>query len=426
MHAALRPYATAGVALVGASVIAVSPVAPPVPDIQEATTRAVSSAQVELAALANPIEEWSKVFQTAFANATELGSQIAANPAPILEAIGNSQLVSAEFLAAFGQAYVSALLPQLGMIPASIQSALEQIQQGNIQQGVGDLSLAFVTPFIAPLLIGGLLLKLPEVAAVLSNPFDNISNVITTGLSIGTLFNLLPVVLDTLAPVLQIGVTGQEIYDGIQADDYEAAVNAVISFPSEMANTILNGASSSYIGNGGLLGSTGIAQAVLNLRAILASAITPPPVTPPVLPPAAAFAPNAASDTGIEGGQLLSLSAGSQSQVQQQDPPTSGPQTTTIKDADKLTNSGATLVSQTAGTSTATTSGAKASKPGERLRTAFEGTVDRIEKGFDDAVKGFDNALKGLSGSKKADKSGAESAGANAGAGAGAGASTGD
>ena len=67
--------------------------------------------------------------------------------------------------------------------------------------------------------------------------------------------------------------------------------------------------------------------------------------------------------------------------------------------------------------------GTSARRSGERLRTAFEGTVDRIEKGFDDAVKGFDNALKGLSGrdkADKADKGGADTAGVGAGAGAGA------
>ena len=36
MHAAVRPYVTAGAALVGASVIAVTPIAPPPPDVQVA------------------------------------------------------------------------------------------------------------------------------------------------------------------------------------------------------------------------------------------------------------------------------------------------------------------------------------------------------------------------------------------------------
>ena len=51
MHAAIRPYATGGIALVGASVIAVSPIAPPLPDIHLPNPAHVA-ASVELAAAA--------------------------------------------------------------------------------------------------------------------------------------------------------------------------------------------------------------------------------------------------------------------------------------------------------------------------------------------------------------------------------------
>ena len=48
MHAAMRPYATAGVAMVGASVIAVTPIAPSQPDIRIANP-AVSLAAASVA-----------------------------------------------------------------------------------------------------------------------------------------------------------------------------------------------------------------------------------------------------------------------------------------------------------------------------------------------------------------------------------------
>src|ERR1700742_4980926 len=56
VYAAVRPHAAAGIALLGAGVIAVSPLAPPMPHIQ-AVERAVSSARVELDAMVNPIEQ---------------------------------------------------------------------------------------------------------------------------------------------------------------------------------------------------------------------------------------------------------------------------------------------------------------------------------------------------------------------------------
>ena len=82
-------------------------------------------------------------------------------------------------------------------------------------------------------------------------------------------------------------------------------------------------------------------------------------------------------------------------------------ETNKVSDVDEVTNTGSDRRSPSvkrAERRRGASTGAKANKPGERLRTAFEGTVDRIEKGFDDAVKGFDNALKGLSGRDKSDK----------------------
>jgi hypothetical protein len=387
------------------------------PDIQEATTRAASNAQVELAALVNPIEEWAQVFQTAFVNATAIGSRIAADPAPILAAIANNQAISAEFLAGFGLAFGSAYLDAAGDIPANVAAALALIEQGNIQQGVQDLLLGLtVTPVLSALLFSGLILQLPDVAAVLSNPFDNISRVINTGLSIGTLFNLAPLLVEPFAPALQLGVTAQQVYDAVEADDFEAAVNALISFPSQLVNTTVNG--NPLLGNGGLLGDFGIVNALLNLRDAIAPVITPPVISTPISL-SDTFNPSDASDTGLQGGQLVSLGADTESTFQQQNSLSAGPvETKKVKDVDEVTNTGATvaLVSQTAGTSTGS-NGAKVNKPGERLRVAFEGTFERIEKGFDDAVKGFDNALKGLGGRDKADKGGADTAGADAGAG---------
>ena len=59
-----RSYLTAGVALVGASVIVVSPMAP-MPDIHLPSIR---SAEAQLAALANPFDAYAQVFQDTIAN----------------------------------------------------------------------------------------------------------------------------------------------------------------------------------------------------------------------------------------------------------------------------------------------------------------------------------------------------------------------
>ena len=70
MQAALRPYATAGVALVGASVIAVSPVTVP-PTAVEAGPRYVRSSSPRLV---NPIDAFRPVFEAALTDLQTAGS----------------------------------------------------------------------------------------------------------------------------------------------------------------------------------------------------------------------------------------------------------------------------------------------------------------------------------------------------------------
>ena len=73
MQAAVRPPFAAGVALVGASVIAASAVTP-LPEIHlpDVNLPAIHVADVNLAAVANPLEVYAQVFQTALANVDTL------------------------------------------------------------------------------------------------------------------------------------------------------------------------------------------------------------------------------------------------------------------------------------------------------------------------------------------------------------------
>ncbi|MGH3676454.1 MAG: hypothetical protein ACRDU5_12090, partial [Mycobacterium sp.] len=163
MHAALRPYTTAGVALVGASVIAVSPVAPPLPDVQEATTRVVSNAQVALSAIDNPLAVFGPVFDqlTAFIEAS-VGSEID-NPARILTQLLTNQFGTAEAFATFATALGGVLGTIAQDLPTTIEDALTALSEGDLETAyVGTLvNVAFA--FI-PLILGGQLTPVLEVA----------------------------------------------------------------------------------------------------------------------------------------------------------------------------------------------------------------------------------------------------------------------
>src|SRR5258705_2007317 len=69
MHAAIRrPYATGGIALVGPSVIAVSPIAPPLPDIHLPNQHELQAAAVRLTAGWDPLAALQNAFNTASTN----------------------------------------------------------------------------------------------------------------------------------------------------------------------------------------------------------------------------------------------------------------------------------------------------------------------------------------------------------------------
>ena len=93
-QATARSYLTASVALVGASVIVVSPMAPPMPDIHLPSIR---SAEAQLAALANPFDAYAQVFQDTIANLKPIIATAAADPAPILSKILSNQAAAVQF-----------------------------------------------------------------------------------------------------------------------------------------------------------------------------------------------------------------------------------------------------------------------------------------------------------------------------------------
>ncbi|KLI06805.1 hypothetical protein ACT17_04695 [Mycolicibacterium conceptionense] len=229
-------------------------------------------------ALVNPIELWATVFSTTATNVGDLVETVLANPAPVLGKVVDNSLISAEVFASVASAFFTGFFNGIGTVPAQIQSAVTLIQEGNIYDGVLNLATAFLSPVVAGAFPA--IIQLPNIVAVLQNPFDNISSVIAEAIPafIGSVG--FPLLTQVLAPVAQIGYTGQAIYDGVQAGDFEAVANAVISFPSDMVNTILN-SSPPEIGIPGLLGPGGLVAGLLALRETIADAIHPPAVSSP-------------------------------------------------------------------------------------------------------------------------------------------------
>ncbi|MGV0745437.1 hypothetical protein [Mycolicibacterium sp. XJ870] len=269
MQAAARPYFAAGIALVGASAIAISPVAPPLPDIE---VPAVYSAAAELTASANPLEAYLALVTNTVTNVqATIGAELA-DPAPILLQVIANQISTAESLAAAlqnsGRALGNALDPSNPWsIPSLLQAAFTDLLEGDINGAVANVWSAFLTP------VAGAFLPLLEPAInAIRQPVENLANVLSNPAIVSLpALGLLNTVYVT---VTAAGNVGQDIVDSATAGDPLGVVNAMLSGPAVITDTFLNGGP---LGGGVFGPSLGLLSTLRTARELIAAAITPPP-----------------------------------------------------------------------------------------------------------------------------------------------------
>lgn len=194
MFAGVRPYVTAGVALVGASVIAIAPVAPP----PTATTE-VSSASpaVQLAAIPSPLAFYPRVFGTSLQNAGALLEAFLADPFPITRATAINQVAAlADAVAAIQDGDGDRFLTAIGDV------VLEPLR--SVTSAVSYMGTWIAQPF-----------ALEYLGAMIVSP-----------------------VLNGLAAV-RAAVT--DVIEAAVAFDVLGVVNAVLNIPGRIIDGILNG-----------------------------------------------------------------------------------------------------------------------------------------------------------------------------------------
>jgi hypothetical protein len=238
MHAAVRPFVTGGIALVGASVIAVSPIAPPLSDIHLPSPAQVTAA-AELAAFVNPIGNLVNVISTSVNNLGTTAGQIIADPVPVLQQIVANQLGIANTLGTAAQGVINSIATST--FPASLQTALGQLAQGDINGAVQTLNLAVT---IAAL---GLLTPLQPVLLIPSVIAQNVLNVTNTlpnvVLDLG-----LGVLSTTQGVTTQMGESAQAFLDAVNHGDVVTALSTVLNAPIDLAGAFLNGIASGNVG----------------------------------------------------------------------------------------------------------------------------------------------------------------------------------
>lgn len=392
MQIAGHPYLAAGVALVGASAIAISPVAPPMPDI---SVPAVSSADVNLSAATDPIQAYADLFANTIANVSTLIGTEVTDPAPVLLQVITNQLSTAGSLYTAFEGSATALGNALDpsnpwSIPSLLQASLTDLLAGDINSAVANLWSAFLTP------VAGAVLPLLEPAIdAIRQPVQNLANVLSNPAIVALpALGLLNVAYRT---VTVAGNVGQEIVDSATAGDALGVVNAMLSSPAVIADAFLNG---DALGGGVFGPSVGLLSTLRQAREMIAAAITPPPVesarsaadatvssatkvvTLDVSPKAAAASPVPVAATAAAAPSETTASAADASASAET---SDGVATSVVKDSLKA-EPGKTLST-------------KRSASAKQVRDGIQGTVKNVTDGLKKAAEGFSG--KGTKASKR-------------------------
>lgn len=235
MHAAVRPYLTAGVALIGAGAIIASPVRPSVPEINLPALHA-SSAAVELAAVVNPIEAWVNVFGATVDNVSKLGAAVAADPAPILRQLIINGLGYAQTIGNGLTLTANAFIKYATVtIPAALEVARKSIAAGNM---VGATN-AMIN------LAGGLLMVAGGMFGALPVPglmADSLNRGVNALFSLGAMMPLATSLLNPVQAMLAaVGDASQAIVNAMNGGDPAGALTALINVPAAVVGGLLNG-----------------------------------------------------------------------------------------------------------------------------------------------------------------------------------------
>lgn len=262
MQAVVRPCLNAGVALVGAGVIAAAPIAPPPMNIE---LPAVHSSAVSLTASWGPLDPYLELLNRTFGNVGTLANQaFTSGVAPILQQLAVNQLTFVHDLnAALNQALSSA---NPSGLPAVLQKAVSELAAGQFQNAAQTLSTGLIQ------------VALPIVPTLL-RPLENFVNVVSLlpdiALSVG-----LAVISPPLALMQSTGAALQSVFNAISTGDIGQFVNAVLSAPAVMLDGLINGYQPTQTG-GLLTPGLGSLSILVRIRDMIADALNPAaPIAP--------------------------------------------------------------------------------------------------------------------------------------------------
>ena len=263
MSTAVRRPIAAGVALLGASAIAISPITP-APDLSLATLNppALYSAGVDLLASSDVLAVYQKVFADAGAGLDALIAN--AEPGQLLKQFIDNQIASATALAAGLGGTASGIADALKTeVPQLLQAAVTALAAGQLSEAFDNL---VQIPLAVALPITDLV---PALQEVLTKPLKNIVNIVNSFATdtLGTTLLLSGFIAPLISTPAAIFAAVQNVVDAFGTSP-SAVVDALLTAPATIIDGFLNGGYGPDLGAlvspglpvkaGGLLSSAGL------------------------------------------------------------------------------------------------------------------------------------------------------------------------
>ena len=247
-------FLLAGVAMVSASAIAVTPVAQNTTVIEQAKSFAYDLTASTMDATASPVDVYGTLVSNTFSNLELLGAALAANPAPFLsQVLENQQGYAAKFGAAFEA--IPTNLKNWYEGPngqARLAQAQEALEAGDIGEAYRwfnhSMLYAFQGAFGSLIAPGFILSGIPRggteyLAGIPEQIAQNFTNVIaatfTSSVVVSAVFQ--GAFATVSGPAFELARVAEAISTSVAAGDVQGAFNAVVNTPGILVNAALNG-----------------------------------------------------------------------------------------------------------------------------------------------------------------------------------------
>lgn len=258
MQLALRPYVTAGVAIVGAGIIAATPITAAAPEIQNrAVTLSAAVQTLDLpspadaspfastlaeSSFVDPIARWGEVFELSTTNLTKLFQAALAEPAPVLRQIIANQTGYAELVGESMSTTVQNLINAATIyIPEYLEEARLKFEAGDMM-GVGNVMSR------ATLTIASTLFPMLNLLSIPKQMVGNLSNVLNllsykSFIDVGLVGQVGMGYVSLIQGYVSAGAAriGQDLYDAVKTGDMVKFASTIINAPADTVSSILNG-----------------------------------------------------------------------------------------------------------------------------------------------------------------------------------------